>query len=317
MKKGFASSFLFIILALGVPARATPDQVVLVDEELLGSNDASFLVLRTVRDNLGSYYSTKTAVYLDEYEKTAGNHFIEQDAARTFKSTLVSDVHSFRDHGPTPTQPKITETIKTNNKEVGLSDLMIKYPQRGRRWNKAEFAKLVALRSAQGDIRSAGRLFLTSFDVCESVFKVERNTPWEVEEAREDSNCVYLRLTTGVEDGGQQSRWVCLLPETTRQLHAHLELKPFYLVSGGFNNLDEAIAKARQSKKDHPSLPGLEVWRVSASEEKEQPFRIVVVKDMDHVTPADFESLRALLGQNLAPTNSRGFVDRFPVETSP
>ncbi|WP_449070813.1 hypothetical protein [Prosthecobacter sp.] len=310
------------MLALSVPAFATPDHVVDVDEELLGSNEAGFLILRTVRDNLGSYFSTKTTVYLDEYEKKAGKDFIDRDVARTFKSTLVSDVRIFRDYGPTPSQPKITETIETNNKGAVLSDLLIKYPQRGRRWSKDEFAKLIALRWDRGDIRSAGKQFLTSFDVCESVFQVERNTPWEVEEAREDSNCVYLRLTTGGKDDdeSQQSRWICLLPETTRQLHAHLKLKPWYLVSRGFKSMAEAVDQARQIYQRHkdssPALPALEVWSVHSPDEPGLPYRIAVAAEPD-MTPAKFEWLRTTLGKDLAPIHSGGFEERFPVGTPP
>ena len=153
---------------------------------------------------------------------------------------------------------------------------------------------------------------------------MERRTEYSIDEAREDGNCLYLRLTTGGEDEGRQTRWICLLPDATRQVRAHLRLEPHYLTLARFKTLDEAKQKAQEivrSAKDNKAIRQyvhqLEIWSSDESSSSDRPYFIVLSSSADWMSPSKFEKMKAIFGPDLAPTSSQRFDEYFPVEHEP
>jgi len=55
-----------LILVSATFVLGTPDRVLDIEEDFLGSNAEAFAILRTEHDNLGSYYADRVKRYLDE-----------------------------------------------------------------------------------------------------------------------------------------------------------------------------------------------------------------------------------------------------------
>lgn len=317
---------LAIFLGLITAVQATPDRIQDVDEQFLASNEQGFVILRTVYDNLGSNYSGKTTTYLDEYEKKVGSgeEIVMSGIARKRKSTTLLDIRTSVDPDSPRNKPLITETVMEKAEGFDLASLLTKYQQRGTLWSKEDFAKLMSWKTERGDLFSAAKCFLMSDHVTSLVFQVERRTEYSINEVREDGNCLYLRLTTGGEDEGRQTRWICLLPDETRQVRAHLRLEPHYLTLARFKTLDEAKQKAQdivRSAKDDKAIRQyvhqLEIWSSNESSSSDRPYFIVLSSGAEWMSPSKFEKMKAIFGPDLAPTTSLRFNEYFPVEHEP
>ena len=299
---------------IALPVFATPDRSITVEEDWLGSNENGFVILRTETDNHGSYCSGQVTRYLDEYEKAPQKQPIESSIARRAKRTTLLDIRTNRDYSAGP--PITTEDIKTRDQEVKLADVLRKYPGRTRKWNAEKFAKFAAWKKKDHDIRSGQNQVMSRYEVVNEVFGLEsgQGLIWTLETVMEDGNCLYLRMTTGLdeeeEEGSSQSRWICILPEKTLQIRDHLELQPFYLCIGHYDTAEEAVKQARELMKKttqtKDSIPGLEVWSVSDYPEPCY-FTIVLKHGMGNMNASRFEKLKSHFGQGLTPVSSEYF----------
>ena len=296
---------------------ATPDRAVHVDEDIFGSNETGFAILRTETDNLGSYYTSRTKRYIDEYVKESKEAGYSLALARKERSTLILDTRD--SHGP---DAEKSQTTEAEDLSVSLAALLKKYPARPRRWNAEQVGKLGKTGSGHGVY--AGRFCVVSdYEMARHVFGLEASElEWRLDEVAEDMNSVYLKVYTGTvdDDGDKQSRWICNVPTKSEQLHAHLNLETSCLVSGRFPTVEEAWEQVRviraKAKEANHSLYGLEVWSVSQPTGK--PVFTLVLRDaVREITAGRFERLKQLIGADLAPTTTSHFLERTKVPVAP
>ena len=311
------------VFVSSVTLLGTPDRSITVEEDFLGSNATGFAILRTETDNHSSYYQLQVTRYLDEYDKTPEQQPVASFLARRVKRTMLLDVDRLID---TETGAK-SENVRTRNDSTQMADLLTRYPERAYRWDGSRFAKLSSWKR-NGRITSGQADFLSNWtSLPEEIFgKYEHQPEWKLEQAMEDMNSLYLRVSTGPEgveadDGGiRQTRWICIIPDKTRQIHAHLELQPMYLCAGSYATADEAVKQAREvlkkAKETKVRTPSLEVWSV---EYFDSPlcYTLVVRDEMKDIEPKKFKQLQRLLGPDLSPTTSECFVARTQVSEPP
>ncbi len=304
-------------LAIAVSACATPDRVVHVKEDFLGSNEEGFVLLRTETDNLGSYYSDRAKHYLDEYEKTPTREGYSLAVARRAKSTLILDTTHIKD--PDGIE---SETTHSEDATISLAALLKKYPAGLQKWKAEQLAKIAPETKGAG-IR-AGRLPVVSdHEMTKEVFGSDsRDIKWMLEEAAEDMNCIYLKVSTGIgeDETSTQIRWVCNVPKKSQEIRDHLNLEPMCLVAGRHETVDLAVERARsilaKAKELKQNLHGLEVWKIS------QPtgnsiFSVVLRNSMRDIQPERFERLKNLIGMDLAPSTTQGFIERIDIHVRP
>ncbi len=326
MKTQSISQLLLVFTGMIAVVHGTPDRVLDIEEQLLASNENGFVILRTVHDSLGSYYSSETTTYLDEYEKKpgSGEELVMDNVARSLKSTTLLAIRSEVDPDSPRGKPLVTHSIKEKASEIDLVNLLTKYPQRARLWNKEDFAKLMSWKTSDGDLYSAAKCFLMSDHVTSLILHTERRSDYSIDEVREDSNSIFIRVTAGGDDEGRQTRWICLLPDKTRQIRAHLQIKPFYFMLGRFKALEAAREKAKQIAKDIESKKeskaytnDLEIWTVRDSNSTSMSYCIVLASGMGEPGPTEFEKMRGIYGADLAPVHSGRFESWHAIEEGP
>jgi len=294
----------------------TPDRSITVEEDFLGSNGTGFAILRTETDNHSSYYRLQVTRYLDEYEKAPEQQPVASFLARRVKRTTLLDVDRLID----PDTGARSENVRTRNDSTQMADLLTRYPERARRWEGSRFAKLSSWKR-DGRISSGEANFLSNYtSLPEEIFgKYQHQPEWKLEQAMEDMNSLYLRVTTGMDaveaddEGSSQSRWICIIPAKTRQVHDHLDLQPTYLCAGSYPKAEDAVKQARELKakaaeaKSH--VPTLEVWSVQYGSSP-LCFTLVIQESMQDIQPERFKQLQLLLGTSLSPISSTCFVER-------
>jgi hypothetical protein len=286
-----------------------------VAEEFLGSNETGFVLLRTESDNQGSYYTTRIKRYLDEYVKLPTREGYSLVIAKKQTSTLLLDVAYSQD----PDGVR-SETLHFEDSQVSLSAILKKYPTRGSRWTAEQRGKL---RSPSNELAIyAGNLCIVSnWELTTEIFGFESGkVEAHLDAVLEDMNCIYLNVSTGGEDEGSQSRWVCNLPEKSRQLRAHLHLEPLCLCSGRFASAEEAQQQARatliQARESNLNLSNLEIWSVSQDIGK-PIFTLVLRRALDGIHPEKFENLKRLVGADLAPISTKRFQEHVAISPPP
>jgi hypothetical protein len=291
-----------------------------VEEDFLGSNETGFAILRTETDNHSSYYSMQVTRYLDEYEKVPAKQTITSFLARRVKRTILLDVHDYND------PPTKERTVKAQDSSIKLAEVLTQYPARARKWEEAKFAKFSSWKKGSRISSGKNQMLSNWFWAEDEIFGAQDPKPeWELEQAMEDMNSVYLQVSTGPQnhdddEGSRQTRWICIIPDKTRQIHAHLELQPMYLCAGSYATADEAVKQAREvlkkAKETKVLTPSLEVWSV---EYFDSPlcYTLVVRDEMKDIKPKKFKQLQRLLGPDLSPTTSECFVARTQVSEPP
>lgn len=302
-----------------VPLFGTPERTIRVEEDFLGSNETGFAILRTETDNHGRYYCLQVTRYLDEYEKVPEKQPPESSLAHRVKRTTLLDVLNYND------PPTKEQTVKAQDSNVKLAELLARYPNRAVRWDAAKFAKFSTWKK-EGYFGSGRNEVISDWSVRNEVFGIPSGrVDWALEEAMEDMNCLYLRMTIGHstpadDEGDMQSRWVCILPDKTRQIHDHLNLQPFYLSTGSYATADEAMKRAREiiqkSKETNPYAPDLEIWSVRV-DDGSCFYTVVLRNSMEGIQPQKFKQLKVLLGADLSPTTSEMFDQKTKVIESP
>ncbi len=297
-------------LALTLQLGATPDHQVTVEEQLSGSNESAFAVLRTETDNLASYYSSQRRVTLDERSKETGE---------LLKSTLLLDVKHAVDanHNDPKTPAPVSQKTLAKDETITAADLLERYPPPHRKiWTEAELAKLETDPTAGIHFDRRVRI-ADGKQITDDVFHGRlAEVEWRIAGAFEDTNSVYFTLTKLDEDGSKETRLLCLPPSLTESIRAHQNRKPFYLVAGTFGTKEEAIrqaeawlAKAREGKNFHFQP---EVW--SKWEQNVRIVHLVVQADsMQLIESGRLKALSELLGVDFTPESSNSFQERTKV----
>lgn len=308
------------LLAGVTSVTATPDRQIIVEEDLLGSNATGFLILRTVSDNRGSYYSDHSIRYLDEYEKKPQTQPIESTLARRVKRTVLLDVATSRDYPDDGGPMTVSENVKEQDGDIKLAELLRRFPQRPRRWLTARRKKLESWKHDE-DIYSGQFQVLSKYDISSEVFDQSsyKGFNYRIQDVMEDSNSIFLRMTTGIDDEveqdemSSQSRWVCLVPEATQRVRDHLELPPQHLCTGYYKGAGEAAARVRellkQDVKKHLYDPPFEVWKISG-QDTEAYFTVVIRCDLESIRPERFEELKKQIAPDLSPISTQHFIQK-------
>ncbi len=250
MKSRLLLAGLYLLAATAL--RASPTRAVSVVERFAGSNDGSYLILRTEIDNLGSHYSSQRKVYLDERSK---------DGKTTVKSTLLLDENRSidADHKDPDTPPPVAITVNSRDDSISLASVQEKFPQSPTVWDTGKLGGLTV--NPEAGVLSPGLTLAEGKKIVDETFG-GRNPEqgWKLLEVSEDKNAIYLKLAKGDpeeagDDEGPETRVVCIGLERTWQFHAQANRKKLYLLAGIYDKQEDAIA---QAGKWHRS--SLEVW---------------------------------------------------------
>jgi len=306
--KSFAPCLL-LLSALLAPLPATPERVVIADEQFVGSNRDGFAILRSQNDNLGNHYKYRKTTWLVEYAKDSK---LSAEPHRTLLLDVTYHVDAM--HMDPNTLPAVTETINSQDTTLPWASILQRYPDRtSERWASE---KLIKLRIHPVDgIRFNLRVLLISGDAITRQVFGDRlsDCPWTLDEITEDSNTLFLLLTKSDDNGNRESRLVGLAPSTTREVRDQIALKPLYLVAGTYESRDEAmretqalLAKARELKfyGFHP-----EVWSLRLPSDRTVHV-IAETYSMELIENGRLPQVKEKLGIDLAPMTSKYFSSR-------
>jgi len=318
--RGWRRLLLLLMLLCCSAAQATPDRRLEVDEVLLGVNDKGFVSLRTERDNLCSYYRSRTKRYLDEYLKVQAGEKDQVPRQNPAKSTLLLDVTYSRDPNDQSAHPAITETVNARDDSVALAKVLSEYPEQPWKWDAERRQRLVTSQRAGVSLGKQLDVVWGGF-VTEKLFG-ERNTEqdWVLEEVYEDQNTLFLRVATPRQEDEKQSRFLSVPLRKTQQLKDHLSKHEVYLSAGSFLTEKQAVGKALEiaAERIRMDVPGPvpEVWTMRTSADKLA--YVVAVCPLEQADTAEkFARLEGLLSVSLAPQASRDFQERIPLPSPP
>jgi hypothetical protein len=296
------------------PVFATPDRVVQIHEQLLGTSADGYFILRTETDNLGSYFSSRTKRYLDEHSKNADAGNFEVAIGERIRTTLLVDVATSID--PESTTPKTKEShteVHSKDSSVLLADMLLKFPVSPSKWDDESFRRLTL--HQKGGVRCGAVNVVSGGTVIQDIF--ENRYPeldWVLDEVMEDMNCLFLKVSKRSSDEVNETKFICIPPRRTQQVKAHLTLRPFYLIAGTYATLEEARKQAlaldkkcREAKYGHFHP---EIWSLREATDK----MVYVIADpstMWHIEGNRFSALKNVIGVELIPRSSERFVERF------
>ncbi len=303
----FPSLALFLVLAAcPCQVHATPDRIVRVNETLVGIGDQSYAVLRTEDDNMGSYYSSRENIWLDEYPlEKAGREPVAQ--THLLDVTISIDV----EHTDPNTAPAITRTTQHKDTSQTLAGLYERYPRRAFETWSAEQMKDVTCHPEAG-IHFRNRIPLLSAKAIQGAF-TDRDHPWTLESISEGGGALFLRIVRKSPDEYYEARVFHVPPETTRKVHDQLALKEFYLAAGRYATHDEAIrvtqelnARSRAAKFFYFQP---EIWEARMPTGKTE-YVIVQENSMWLIETGRVEKTQEVLGVQLVPVSSKHFHRR-------
>jgi hypothetical protein len=251
---------------------ATPDRNTTISESFLGSDSANFAVLRTERDNLGSYYKARTKVWLVEHPKVPS-------ADNKPRKTLLLDQTTHVDPDTMKSHPP-EEHFKDGS--TALADIIVRFPVRQLDpWTPDQIA---ALRFDQ----STGRTEFKTQCLWEGVRHAEaaegesRSAEFTLVGVAEDGNCIFLNIALGG-DENTETTWVCIPASVTRNVHALRGLEPIYLSAGSYPSAKEALARCKEVGKTMMGFHGrtLQVWSVFHDDTGKTDYAVVLEDTTD------------------------------------
>ncbi|MES2474137.1 MAG: hypothetical protein V4640_00055 [Verrucomicrobiota bacterium] len=302
---------LFALFQMIHPLFATPDHAVSVTERFLGSNATEFAIIRVETDNLSSYYSSRVSTWLDEIPKTS-------EGREKMKSTLLLDVTRTVDvdHSDQNTPPPVAEKINSQDASLILASVLQSYPGQMRQsWTPEQLAKLEV--HPVGGVHFNRKLSLVHGTfVHEKLFGGRHvDEAWSLSEVSEDADCIYLRLSSGI-DSGPESRIVCVTPEVTKQQRDQASAQQVYLVAGNFESRDEAMQTARSImvKARELKLHGfeLEIWSLEDGTMKTK-YVIADQSSTYRIGIGGIPEIEKALEIRLRPMSSSRFIEKFVV----
>jgi len=290
---------------------ATPDRVIHTDERLLGIGDGVHAILRTERDNLGSHYSDRENIWLDEYASgDAVRHLV--------KSTHLLDVTYVIDatHQDRNTPPPVERQVAHEDKTLTMASVLNRYPIRDfTPWADERMEALVS-HPANG-IRFKNRvMLLTSKNIDQAFREQHAEHPWTIESIVNGGGCLYLRITKTTPDEATETRVFHVSPENSQTVHDQLERQPFYFVAGSHETLEEAITAAGEFRERvrearffgyHP-----EIWEERLPTNRTR-YVIALQHSMHLIESGQQQKAQQALGVDLVPTSSKHFWKRTHV----
>ncbi len=300
---------------------ATPDQVVTIEEKLLGSNLAGYAVMRIETDNLGSYYSSRIKRYLVEYRKEGDGPF-ESAMPRQTSLRLITDTTAAIDPTLPPEQASrmAGTTINEKDSSVSLADLFLEYPSTAISWDAAKMSRITTHQQA-GIRLDNGICLVWGETINEQLFKNRYpDLDWQLDEILQDENVLFLRISKKSSDEISESHLLGIPPRRSRQVMDHLTKQPFYLIAGSFSSLEEArkqatslVEKIKASGVGH-FMP--EIW--SAPESMNQTvFLVADSSSSTNIHGGAFKKLETRLGVELIVRSSEDFLEKFPLGEPP
>lgn len=292
-------------------AGATPPDVLVSDERLLGANAENYAVLRTEFDNLGSYYNSNTKVFLEERSKATG---------KNLKQVLLTDAKRVVDaeHDDPATPPKVTVEVTHQDKEVGLGELLARYPLLSDAKGPAASLEGFAVRADQAITFGETLTLLDRAQVVGEVFggRLEE-TAVTLVEASDQGSEIYLKLAKQDEDlGDAESHWVCVGSALTMQVRAHRTKEPVYLRAGIFPDKATALAKAAEwkevcrTKKVNGFDP--EIWS-TGSDAASARYHVVLRNSAHLIERESSGEIGEVLGLPLQAVSGKKFLEWTPV----
>ena len=200
-----------------------------------------------------------------------------------------------------------TNELAEGGEALSLPALMVRFPRMPEMWEAEKFQRLEA--DPTGGV-SIERVSILWGGWVKERFGVDRNGEfeWKLADAMEDSDCLYLKVSSE-----HQVRWICLLPDTTRQIRARLLMKEFYLVAGSFDTREGAVVLAREiiakgkDKKFYGFSP--EVWSERTQAGKTR-YLVVSGLTKDGLGRATSSKQEEILGLEIGVTSSSRFGER-------
>ncbi|MCW1913905.1 hypothetical protein OJ996_09985 [Luteolibacter sp. GHJ8] len=292
-------------------AGATPPDVVVIDERLLGANADNYAVLRSEFDNLGSYYNSNTKVFLEERSKATG---------KNLKQVLLTDAKRMIDpeHEDPATQPKVTVEVKHQDKELGLGDVLARYPLLSDSRSPADLEGFAVSDDQSVTFGETMTLFARAQVVGEIFGGRLEETPVTVLEVNDQGSEIYLKLSKHDEDlGDGESHWACVGSALTLQVRAHRTKEPIYLRAGTFPDKAAALAKAAEWKElgREKKVSGFdpEIWS-TGSDAGSARYHVVLRNSGDLIEREASGAIAEALGLSLQAVSGEKFLEWTPVK---
>lgn len=303
----------FLTLAVGLLGAlastgfATPDRLVVSNERFFGCGKDTYAVLRTVHDNKGSYFHSRTTTTFIERSK---------DTSEVVREVLILDREETVDYdnmGKLP--PKVVVHAKDGNEILG--NLLEKWPEQGGHLTPEELGRF---RFAAGNVRFDERLGLLygkpAFDAWCALAPAE--AAWTIEEGMEVSRTILLKVRwkEAGDEGRSSAYWVCVDERTNAQVRAFKHIQPIYLVAGTYDSKEKALEQASKWVAELKTLgysafqPA--IWTVDRG--RATPDYVIVAADskylIDHRKTAEVEER---LKVHLVPMNNERFREWIPI----
>ncbi len=300
----FAAALLLPIACASL-LHATPDRVIHIDERLAGIGDGVHAILRTERDNMGSHYSDRENLWLDEYASG--------DAVRQLvKSTHLLDVTTIIDatHNDRNAPPPVERRVAHEDDSLTMASVLSRYPIRDfTPWADERMEALVS--HPTNGIRFRNRvMLLTSKNIDQAFREQHAEHPWIIESIVNGGGCLYLRITKTTPDEATETRVFHVSPEKSQTVHDQLEMQPFYFVAGSYETLEEAVTAAGefQGRAMEARLFGYhpEIWEERLPTKRSR-YVIALKHSMHLIESGHLAKIREVLGVDLVPTSSKNF----------
>ncbi|MCW0221550.1 MAG: hypothetical protein OJI67_24705 [Prosthecobacter sp.] len=298
-------------------AYATPDRIVKIEEKLLGSNEDSYIVLRTESDNLGSYYSGRTKQYLDEYSKKVEDKYFDSAIGKLVGSTLLLDVSTSVDPDAVTLEERTPKSqVHSKDSSLTLAELLLKFSTFSSKWGDESFNRLTLHQKA--GIHCGIASVIDGNIMTQEVFGNRYpEQDWVLDEVTQDMNCIFLKVAKRTPDEINETRIVCIPPRRSQKVLSHLSIAPFYLLAGpSYASLEEARKQAQLLKKKVSEANGYfqpEIWSLIDGT-LNQVYVIADQNTKEHIKGGSFERLQNMLGVSITPRDSNDFIERFAVE---
>ena len=289
-------------MGLIISSWGTPDRSVAVTERIIGANATGFAILRTESDNRGSYYIVEEKRYLDVYEKV--NEDPDGVLAKRTASTLLLDTSITTIDG-------LSKSVNARDATVLLADLLQTYPNSPVAWSADQFSKLESDPTGGIEVNSKSVVWGGSI---KEFFRRGRNDDlgWRLDEVMQDENCLFLKVSAYLVDDAREQYWVCLSPERTRFVKAHLERQELYISAGSFASKEEALEKAK-GFSGMKSRFSPEVWTIKKAA-GEVGYLLVDTNSTENLRKGRFAAMEEALGVDLEIIPSKRFENLIPVE---
>ena len=289
----------FLLMVLLVPeiCPATPDREVHDSDQLIGSNDESYAVLRTQWDNNGSYYTTIKTRSLIEFSKLPEDPENPEAIHIPGKKLSEKQLLKTRANDASVTDSgKHERSTEQRDDSLSMAGVLEKFHSMPWPWPEEKLAKLEV--DPERGVR-LGKLSLIWSGHVKERFGVEPNADyiWRLAGVSEDSNSLYLQVIGGHQDHPSH-RFIALSPQISKLARDHLRRQAVYIVAGRSDNLEDAIKQAQAAVKATGFVLGFEVWS-QRNPMGEETYLVCDVNSTKHLAKPGFAALEKKSGLEL------------------